>query len=112
MATRSTLLSTFNHVVLPPELPGKADAQSDTVEKELICRLMAAVTVMKTKSEDDLLSTWQMIENTLKTSSLSNEDGICNKSVLIREFKKLSPENALILRVREQNAGLLIRRER
>lgn len=112
MATRSILLSIFNHVVLPPELPGKEDAQSDIVEKELICRLMAAVTIMRTNSEQDLLSTWQMIENTLKASSLSNENGICNKAVLIRVLKEISSDNALILRVREQNAGLLIRRAR
>ncbi|KAL4920688.1 hypothetical protein BDW62DRAFT_198579 [Aspergillus aurantiobrunneus] len=111
MATRNTLLSIFNHVVLPPELPGESNPQGEPVDREMLRRLLDAVTIMKNKSQDDLFPVWQRIEDTLKASSLANEGGICNKSALVRLFGKLSPENALLVRVREQNAGLLIRKE-
>ncbi|RDW74456.1 uncharacterized protein DSM5745_07118 [Aspergillus mulundensis] len=110
MATRGgSLRCIFHHVVLPPKLPGQADEHPEAVERELMRRLLSAVTIMKTKSEEELFPTWQKIEDTLKLSSLINEGGICNKAALLKCFKKLSPEIALIARVREQNASLLIR---
>ncbi|KAL4782195.1 hypothetical protein BJX76DRAFT_359187 [Aspergillus varians] len=111
MATQSTLLSIFNHVVLPPDIPGEADAQSDAVERELLRRLLGVVTTMKLMCSEETFSTWQKIEITLKKSSLVSEGGACNKSALVRVFKKLSSETyALIVRVPQQNAGLLIRK--
>ncbi|KAL2868108.1 uncharacterized protein BJX67DRAFT_387489 [Aspergillus lucknowensis] len=112
MASRSTLQSIFNHVVLPPDLPGGADTQGELVEKELIRRLLEAAIFLKNNSGDDLFPTWQVIENTLKSSSLANEGGMCNKSAIVKALKRLSPENCIILRIREQNAGLLIRTSR
>ncbi|KAL4873947.1 hypothetical protein BDV12DRAFT_191814 [Aspergillus spectabilis] len=110
MAAQSTLLSIFNHVVLPPELPGKSDEQIDAVEGDLIHRFLDVVKAMKTRSQDDLFPTWQIIENTLTSSSLVNDRGICNKAALSKALRKLSPESALTIRIREQNAGLLIRK--
>ncbi|KAL4745958.1 hypothetical protein BDW72DRAFT_198161 [Aspergillus terricola var. indicus] len=65
---------------------------------------------MKTEAEE-LFPTWQILENTLKLSSLVNEGVICNRAALVKALKRLSPGNALIVRVQEQNAGLLIRHD-
>jgi hypothetical protein len=105
----SGLRSIFNHVVLPPELPGHADEHPEAVEKELMRRLLNTVTLMKTKADEELFPTWQILENTLKLSSIVNEGVICNKAALIEALKKVGSENAVIVRVQEQNAGLLIR---
>jgi hypothetical protein len=70
-------------------------------------RLLNTVMLMKTKAEEELFPTWQILENKLKLSSLVNEGVICNKAALIEALKKLSSENALIIRVQEQNASLL-----
>lgn len=103
------LRSIFNHVVLPPELPGHADEHSEAVDRELIRRLLNTVTVMKSKAQEELFPTWKILENTLRLSSLGNEGVICNKAALVEALEKISPENALIVCVQEQNAGLLIR---
>ncbi|KAL3460831.1 hypothetical protein BJX64DRAFT_289961 [Aspergillus heterothallicus] len=110
MAARSTLESIFNHVALPPKLPGKADTQCESVEKDLIRRMLETVIVMKEGCELDLLPNWQMIENTLKLSALANEGAICNESALVRVFKKISLGGSVFLRIKEQNAGILVRR--
>ncbi|CBF79793.1 hypothetical protein AN7637.2 [Aspergillus nidulans FGSC A4] len=107
----SGLRSIFNHVVLPPELPGHADEHPEAVEKELMRRLLNTVTLMKTKADEELFPTWQILENTLKLSSIVNEGVICNKAALIEALKKVGSENAVIVRVQEQNAGLLIRHD-
>ncbi|KAL4811848.1 hypothetical protein BDW67DRAFT_194317 [Aspergillus spinulosporus] len=105
------LRSIFNHVVLPPELPGHADEHSEAVDRELIRRLLNTVTVMKSKAQEELFPTWKILENTLRLSSLGNEGVICNKAALVEALEKISPENALIVCVQEQNAGLLIRHD-
>ncbi|KAL5336549.1 hypothetical protein BJX70DRAFT_400495 [Aspergillus crustosus] len=110
MASHSTLLSIFNHVVLPPELPGAADEHVDTVEGDLTRRLLEVVKVMKDNPQENVSLTWHMIENTLTASHLVNDKGICNKAALAEVLKILSSDNALIIRIREQNAGLLIRK--
>ncbi|KAI9374594.1 hypothetical protein BJX61DRAFT_540599 [Aspergillus egyptiacus] len=108
----SPLLSVFNHVVLPPDLPGKADDQSEEVERDLLRRLLCVVKTLKDKCQDDLLPAWQLIENTLKASSLANEGMVCNKMSMLKVFKQISSENALLVCIREQNAALLIRKSR
>ncbi|KAL3476926.1 hypothetical protein BJX99DRAFT_258041 [Aspergillus californicus] len=110
MATRSPLLSTFNHVVLPPNIPGAAETQNEDLENDLICRLLDSVKILKQKAEDDSLPTWQLVENTLKISSLANQGEMCNKSALVKVLRRISPDHALMVRIREQNAGLLIRK--
>lgn len=111
MATRNTLLSLFNHVVLPPELPGEADGQAGAVEKEMILRLLAVVNILKAKCEEDLFPIWQMIENTLSASSFVNEGGICNGPALFKVLKKLISEAAILVQIKEQNAALVIRKK-
>ncbi|KAL3452963.1 hypothetical protein BJX65DRAFT_302864 [Aspergillus insuetus] len=110
MAARSSLWSIFNHVVLPPKFPGKADAEEELMETDLIRRMLETVVILKENCELDLLSTWQMIANTLKLSSLANDGAICYKPALIKAFKKISSESSVFIRVLEQNAGLLVRR--
>ncbi|KAJ0427087.1 hypothetical protein BJY00DRAFT_320561 [Aspergillus carlsbadensis] len=97
MAAPSSLWSIFNHV-------------EELMERDLIRRMLETVVILKENCELDLLSTWQMIENTLKLSSLANDGAICYEPALIKVFKKISPESSVFLRILEQNAGLLIRR--
>jgi hypothetical protein len=61
MAARSSLWSIFNHVVLPPKLPGKADAEEELMERDLTRRMLETVVILKENCELDFLSTWQMI---------------------------------------------------
>ncbi|KAL4903827.1 hypothetical protein BDW74DRAFT_185914 [Aspergillus multicolor] len=112
MATHGSVLrSVFNHVVLPPELPGQTDEHPEAVDRGLLRRLLSAVTVMKAKCDEAWWPTWQFLEDTLRLSSLVNDGRICNKAVLVKVLGKVSPEAALAVRIREQNAGLLIKHD-
>lgn len=104
-----TLESIFNHVVLPPRLPGKQDDWIEEVDRELLSRLQDAIKKVESFSEDEDLPVWQAIQESLQTCSLVENDRYINETALLRAFDDLKPRRAIILRIQEQNAGLLIR---
>lgn len=105
----NVLESTFNHVVLPPKLPGKQDDRVEDVEADLLSRLQNALKTVKSSLEDDDLAIWKAIESSLHTCGLVNEDRYVNKVELLQAFQGLKAQHAIIIRILEQNAGLIIR---
>lgn len=104
-----TLESIFNHVVLPPRLPGQQDDWIEEVDRELLSRLLEAIKTVKSVSEDEDCPVWQAIQESLQTCSLVETDRYINETALLQAFDNLEPHHAIILRIQEQNAGLLIR---
>lgn len=104
-----TLEFVFNHVVLPPRLPGKQDGWIEEVDRELLSRLQEAIKTVKSFSEGEDYSVWDAIHKSLRTCSLVENDRCINETALLQAFDNLEPRHAIILRVQEQNAGLLIR---
>ena len=109
MTNYQTLESVFNHVVLPPRLPGTQDTWTEEVDRELLSRLQDAIKSPKASSKDEDCSVWQAIQESLQTCGLVHDDGYINKTALLQAFDDLKPRHAIILRIQEQNAGLLIR---
>lgn len=109
MTIDRTLELTFNHVVLPPKLPGEQDSKVEDIERELLTRLLRATKTMESCARDDDLPIWQNIGKTLQTCGPVNEDKYVNKVALMNVFRDLESQHAVILRITEQNAGLLIR---
>lgn len=109
MAGDPVLELAFNHVVLPPKLPGKQDSNVEDVDRKLLSLLLRATNAMKTYAKDDDLFIWQNIEKTLQTCGIVNEDRYVNKTALMNVFGDFEDQNAVILYIMEQNAGLLIR---
>lgn len=105
----NVLESTFNHVVLPPRLPGKQDDQTEDVEIDLLSRLQNAFKIIESSLEGEDLAIWQAIENSLQTCGPVNKDRYVNKVALLQAFQDLKPQHAIIVRILEQNAGLIIR---
>lgn len=103
-----TLELTFNHVVLPPKLSGEQDSNSEDIEMELLMRLLRATKAMESCARDDDLPIWQNIAKTLQTCRPVNEDRYVNKAALMSVFRDLESQHAVILRITEQNARLLI----
>lgn len=109
MTTGASILElAFNHIVLPPKLPGEQDGRIEDVEEDLLSRLLRATKTMKSCAVDDDLPIWQDIETALQTSGLVNEDRYVNRVALMSIFRDLEFQRAVILRITEQNAGLLI----
>jgi hypothetical protein len=80
------------------------------MERDLIRRMLETVVILEENCEPDLLSTWRVMENTLKLSALANDGVTCYETTLIKVLKEVSSESSVFLRILEQNAGLLIRR--
>lgn len=109
MAKDPILELAFNHIVLPPKLPGKQDSNIEDVDQKLLSLLLRATNAMKSCAGDDDLFIWQSIEKVLRTCGLVNEGKYVNKMALMNVFRDFEDQNAVILYITEQNAGLLIR---
>lgn len=101
----------FNHVALPPRLPGQSDKENDAIERALVDRLLNAVCFIRDLPKNDLYQEWDAIRSLLQTCKTLNAGGKLDKTSLLTEFKGLEHNELLILHIREQNAGVLVRRE-
>lgn len=101
----------FNHVTLPPQLPGKCDHKIEEIEAALILRLLNASRELRDLVHNDFAVQWDSIRQSLQICKAVNAGGKINKASLVTEFQKLEHNDILILHIAEQNAGLLIRRQ-
>ena len=120
-ANGKVLPLTFNHVVLPPRLPGKreTDAQVLEVQNDLLSRVLNAVKQMKEirdarnvviwEPDATLIAPWESIEKTLRTVVEVSTEAWVNEASLLRALQELQPGNAIILHIALQNACMLIR---
>ncbi|KAB8223469.1 hypothetical protein BDV33DRAFT_200446 [Aspergillus novoparasiticus] len=112
MAVHSgTLPLAFNHIVLPPKLPGKRETEPQVLEvqNDLLSRVIDAVGQLKEISDAKAVVTWESIEKTLRTLGEVSTEGWVNEASLLGALKELQPGNAIILHVALQNACIIIR---
>lgn len=103
--------SLVHHLVLPPKLPGKQEANLGDVERALSDRLLIASRNL-TKSTSGVLSQqWDHTRFVLQVFKDLNAGGKLNKTSLLAEFRALAPRGLLILNIAAQNAGMTIRRD-
>ncbi|KAI9734261.1 MAG: hypothetical protein M1834_002365 [Cirrosporium novae-zelandiae] len=106
-----TLLeSLFNHIALPPRLPGKHERSIEQIGHALIVRLLNASRFLRDLTNNEFRDQWDCIRRILQTCKTVHSGGRVNKSSLLTEFRTLEHKDLLILHITEQNAGLLIRR--
>ncbi|MCJ1463509.1 hypothetical protein MMC07_002117 [Pseudocyphellaria aurata] len=106
----STLELLFNHVALPPRLPGKEDHRIEEVQCALTAGLLNASRELRDLVYKDYGDQWDSIYRSLQICKNMNAGGRLNKATLVTQFQALARKSLLILHVTEQNAGLLIRR--
>ncbi|KAF2802818.1 uncharacterized protein BDZ99DRAFT_428253 [Mytilinidion resinicola] len=105
------LESLFNHIVLPPRLPGRHDSNRTNIEHAFIDRFINASRAMRSVAADGPhRAAWDSICRSLHTSRTCNPGGKLDKTSLCREFRNLTDRETLILHLSEQNCGLLLRR--
>jgi hypothetical protein len=112
-SSREELEATFNHVALPPRLPGKEDPELEKVEKSLLARVLQAVGVLIDSSHDTsntFEAAWDGLRQSLQICQSIHDDQN-EKETLMKAFANIQSGSGIILHVTEQNAGLLIRRE-
>lgn len=106
----STLELLFNHVALPPRLPGKHDHKIEDIEYAMTVRLLNASRELRDLMYKEFGDQWDTICRSLQICKTVNAGGKLNKASLVVEFRRLEPKDLLILHVTEQNAGLIVRR--
>ena len=99
----------FNHLVLPPQLPGKQDADIDSTGDAIIARLIHAVTTLSRLASQEQTSPWSTIRQYLRRCQSLHVRGRLESLSLISKFRNFNQEQPLLLHVAEQNAALIVR---
>lgn len=106
------LSSVFNHLVLPPEIPGAQDTHIDAVSRDILTRMIHATnTAINITSDGPWRGAYQHLQDSLR-ACLELNRGHLERSCLLKHLQKLELGKLLILYLNEQNAGLLIRRDK
>jgi hypothetical protein len=103
------LESVFNHLVLPPKLPGHRDIDIEGIEHDILTRLIRACDTVGKLTSQQFGETWASIRYSLRIC-LNINPGRLEKVSVLQEFCNLQRNGVLILYVVEQNAALFIRR--
>jgi hypothetical protein len=104
------LESLFNHLVLPPKLPGQQDIDIERINENILTRLIHACNTLGNITGQEFVDTWALIGHSLH-HCLHLHQRRLEKSSMLYEFRHLQPKHVLILHIVEQNAALLVRRQ-
>ena len=100
--------SIFNHLVLPPKLPGQQDIDIEGIEQSILTRLIRACDTLGKFTGQQLGETWASVRHALRVC-LKINPGCLEKVSMLQEFSNFQPKDLLILYVAKQNAALLVR---
>ncbi|KAI9047595.1 hypothetical protein LZ554_008308 [Drepanopeziza brunnea f. sp. 'monogermtubi'] len=102
------LEAVFNHVSLPPRLPGRQEGNLDRIDRALVERVLDAVARLSPILANNAL---EPLRRSLQACKHVNTGGRLAKSSLLTAFRELpvNPTDFLLLHVAEQNAALIIR---
>jgi hypothetical protein len=107
----ASLANVFNHLVLPPRLPGEQDADIEHISNDVLDRLIRATVTLGKLAGQEQASVWHAVRKSLHRCHTLHARGRLEKQSLISEFRHLEHDQPLILHIIEQNAALIIRRD-
>lgn len=99
----------INHIALPPKLPGRSDTRTDEVDDFLIRYLLRGIKSITQLVSPDQFQLWDKLRIVIQDARELNRGGIIESGRLLRQLQALGDGKFLILKVSEQNAGVLIR---
>jgi hypothetical protein len=105
----SAFVEVFNHLVLPPQLPGKQDANVESTGDAIIVRLIHAASTLSRLASHEQTSPWYSIRQFLRRCQSLHARGRLEKLSLISAFRNFDQEQPLLLHIAEQNAALIVR---
>ncbi|KAI1092009.1 hypothetical protein F5B19DRAFT_455893 [Rostrohypoxylon terebratum] len=106
----SLLYRIYNHLVLPPQLPGEQDENLERISYEVTKRVISACNSVGSLADQRWSQAFQCLHVSL-TTCIKLNTGRLEKATLLQHFSQLEVNHLLILHIVEQNAALLIRRE-
>jgi hypothetical protein len=105
----SVFMEVFNHLVLPPQLPGKQDVNSEGIGDAIIVQLIHAAYTLSRLGSDEQTSPWSAIRQYLRCYQSLHALGRLEKLSLILNFRNFNQDQQLLLHIAEQNAALIVR---
>lgn len=100
----------YNHMVLPPQVPGQEDPDPVAVSCNVLQRLASACEAVKNIIGLPWNEAFHTLHSSLRVCLLLNK-GRLDRKWMLHYFGKLEIGQMLILHVAEQNAALIIRRQ-
>jgi hypothetical protein len=107
--TMAVFIEVFNHLVLPPQLPGKQDANIESTGDAIVDRLIQATSTLSQLASQEHASPWYAIRQYLCRYQSLHVHGRLEKLSLVSKFRNFDQEQPLLLYIAEQNAALIIR---
>ncbi len=107
----ASLAAVFNHLVLPPQIPGEQDADVEAISKNILGRLFQAATTLGKLAGQENETIWKGLQESLRRCQYLHEFGHLEVKSLKSEFQRLTFGEPLLLHIAEQNAALIIRRD-
>lgn len=104
----ASLESVFNHLVLPPKIPGRQDTDIEAIEQCILLRLKQACNTLHKFAGQDLQETWDSIDESL-CACMNVSRCHYEWTSILKAFRNLQTKHFLILHMVEQNAALFLR---
>jgi hypothetical protein len=102
-------MEVFNHLVLPPQLPGNQDTNIETTGDAILVRLIQATSTLSRLVSREQPSPWYAIRQYLRRCQHLHVNGRLEKQTLVSKFRNFNQEQPLLLHIAEQNAALIVR---
>ncbi|OJD29536.1 uncharacterized protein BKCO1_7800036 [Diplodia corticola] len=103
----------LNHVVFPEQLPSSREGDTRSLERNLVDGLIKAAEALVPTASDTDRAIWEDVRKTLcvarKLNNDTDSEGL-EKNSISNSFRQLASNESLILHVKEQNAGLLVKK--
>lgn len=104
------LHAVFNHLVMPPHLPGRQDTDIEAISRNVLMRIIRACEAVDALASPPWSEAFQSLLASLNACFALNQ-GRLDRSTMLEHFHDLQPNHMLILHVVQQNAALLVQRE-
>ncbi|GKU02701.1 hypothetical protein FLAG1_04886 [Fusarium langsethiae] len=103
----------YNHLVLPPHLPHRQDANLNDIENALTERLLSSVKHLQSlPNNEHSASIWESVRRGLDTIRNIHIGGHVDRTTLARELNDLGESDFLVVYASSQNCALYIRRSK
>ena len=109
----SSLESIFNHLVIPPNLPGRQDPDPQVVADAILARLIRACDTLARLSGEPYTKYWAPLRLMLDVCQRVNSGENTDRKRFLEALQCLASEESLwlVFHVVEQNAATIIRRQ-
>ncbi|KAE8384199.1 hypothetical protein BDV23DRAFT_189450 [Aspergillus alliaceus] len=106
---RTCLELMFNHIVLPPRLPGQQDSSVHNIDRHITQHALNATKTLLGASKSDCRDVWDGVKISLELCHAVHANGHIDRFAVMEAFGKMDKDMGIILYIDKQNSALHIR---